>query len=206
MAGGKAVDGLNDQQERFCQKYAQVLHVTEAANAAGYSQRYAYALMEKQHIRERIKSIQRDEMGEKVDVDQTRVMREAAYLAFSDVTEVLGCEDSVEALKNLPARVRKAIKKIKTRHYNPPNGDPYTQIEVEMHSKHEPLKLLALCTGATQDPNRDADQLPFTGFDVIMPDGRQHRITQQSGTQGDQDTGAGNALGDAPGETSDPTQ
>jgi phage terminase small subunit len=183
MTAGKSVNGINDQQERFCQSYAATLSVSEAARNAGYSIRYAYDLAEKPHIRERIKEIQRHELGERVEVDQLRVMRETAYLAFSDITETLGVEHSVEGLKALPARVRKAIKKVKTRHYNPPNGDPYTQVEIEMHSKHEPLKLLAICTGATQDPRDNDDELPFTGFDVIMPDGRQHRLTDQAHQQ-----------------------
>jgi hypothetical protein len=172
---------VNDQQEVFCQDYAVRLHIRKAADNAGYTEEYGYQLIQLPHIRERIDEIQRT-AGVKMIVTQGKVIRECAYLAYSDITDTLGVY-SVEALRNLPENVRRAIQSIKITRtpmldsrvpdrrsesttellsamsesdqncHNVTNGVLYEEtIEIKMHPKMDALKLLALVTDAVSNP------------------------------------------------------
>lgn len=102
---------VNDQQEVFCQDYAVRLSARKAAENAGYAPEYGHELVRLPHIIERIAEIQRGG-GVRMIVTQGKVIREAAYIAYSDITDTLGVF-SVDALKALPENVRKAIQSIK---------------------------------------------------------------------------------------------
>jgi phage terminase small subunit len=186
-----------DQLEIFCQRYAVTLSVTQAEEEAGYSTRYGYELLKKPDVIERIAQIQRNQ-GVHMIVTAGKLIREAAYLAYSDITEVLGCS-TVADLKALPENVRKAIRKIKLtrtpirrdgsrdrRSQSTTGGlaamsesDQNCQkvtneveyeetIEIEMHSKTEAQRLLALVTDAVKDKeSSDLLRKPaFTGLVV----------------------------------------
>lgn len=169
------------QQETFCQHYALTLDVGKAEEIAGYSHKYGYELRKKAEIIERISEIQRM-AGVRMIVDQSRVIREAAYLAYSDITDVLACR-TVAELQALPENVRRALKRVKvTRTPIRRDGsldrraqtttealgamsesDQNCQIvtnspefeetiEIEMHSKADMIRLLAQVTQAIKDP------------------------------------------------------
>ncbi len=188
---------VNDQQEVFCQRYSVCLNATEAAIEAGYANDYGRQLIALPHIMDRIAEIQRN-FGVRMIVTAGRVIRESAYLAYSDITEVLGV-NSVEGLKSLPENVRKAIKRVKVtrtpirrdgtkdrRSRTNVDGlaamsesdqncqfvtnepDYEETIEIEMHSKTDALRLLALVTDAVKNPeNSNLLRKPaFTGLTV----------------------------------------
>jgi phage terminase small subunit len=174
-------EALNDQQELFCQHYAVTLDAGKAANEANYAPQYAYKLLRKPAIIDRIAEIQRQQ-GVRMIVTQAKVIRETAYLAYSDITETMGCR-SMEDIQKLPENVRKAIKKVKSTRrpvvVDVPVGDQgeltrkqvmYEEIvEIEMHSKTECLKLLAMISGAADPENRNKEQAPaFTGVEMKL--------------------------------------
>lgn len=185
------------KRETFCQHYALTLDVGKAEEVAGFTHKYGYELRKSPEIMDRIAEIQR-ESGINMQVDQTRVIREAAYLGFSDITDVLQV-NSVAELRALPENVRRAIKRVKVTRtpmrgqggrdrgvprttegveaiaesgdtrINELSSNEYEEtIEIEMHPKVEPLKLLALVTDAIKNPEtRDLlNAGAFTGMTV----------------------------------------
>jgi len=198
--------------ERFCQHYALTLDVGKSEEVAGLSHKYGYELRRRPDVAERIAEIQRNS-GVHMIVDQSRVIREAAYLGFSDITDVLACS-SVGDLRALPENVRRAIKRVKVtrtpirRDGSPDrrsqrttegveaiaeNGDTRIAeatrpefeetIEIEMHPKVEPLKLLALVTDAIKNPEtRDLlNRGAFSGLVVktIVPGKPAKKVTKE---------------------------
>lgn len=184
MASKAVLETVNEQQETFCQDYAVRLSVIKAAENAGYAREYGYQLLKLPHIIDRIAEIQRH-AGVKMIVSQGKVIREAAYLAYSDITDTLGV-NTVEGLKALPENVRRAIQSIKITKtpivtggkvdrrsqrttellehgaesaetcHKVTDGVLYEEtIEIKMHPKMEAIKLLALITRAVTNPEDD---------------------------------------------------
>ncbi len=188
------------KRETFCQHYALTLDVGKSEQAAGFTPKYGYELRRIPEIADRISEIQR-EAGVRMVVNQARTIREAAYLAFSDITDVLACS-SVGELRALPENVRRAIKRVKvtitpmrregtpdrrsqrttdgleaiaenddTRITELTSQDCQQTIEIEMHPKVEPLKLLALITEAVKNPEDKQKNAPsFTGMSITVAD------------------------------------
>ncbi len=206
-----------DQLEIFCQNYAVTLSVPQAEKDAQYSPRYGYELLKRSDVIDRIAQIQKNQ-GVHMVVHAGKVIREAAYLAYSDITEVLECS-TVADLKALPENVRKAIRKIKLTRTpmrgmggrdrgsqsttgglaamseSDKNGHKVTNeveyeqtIEIEMHSKTEAQRLLALVTGAVSNPENDnlLRKPAFTGMDVKVigpPKGGENVSSEQDLTE-----------------------
>lgn len=183
----KTVNGkVNDQQEKFCQHYAVTLDAGKAATQANYAKDYAYELLRKTQIIDRIAEIQRAQ-GVRMIVTQAKVIRETAYIAYSDITEAMGCR-TMDDIKKLPENVRKAIRSVKSTRRPVVVDVPVDRgsegfsggltrrevmyeetVEIQMHSKTECLKLLAMITGAADPENRDKDTIPaFTGMDMKL--------------------------------------
>jgi hypothetical protein len=156
-----------DKQERFCQHYALHLNVPASSKKAGFSPSYGHQLMRKEHIKARIGEIQQVAVGRMV-TDQNAVIRESCYLAYSDITEVMSCA-SLDELKNLPERVRRAIKSITRDDFLGADGKVnHVRYRFTMHEKIEVLKLLALITKAVDPSSREVKESPpFSGFTII---------------------------------------
>ncbi len=152
-----------DRIEEFCQRYAGSLQAAESARQVGFTSRYGYELLTKEHVRARIEAIQSGQARALV-ISQRNILREAAYIAGSDITEVLAAT-SVEDLRLMPERIRRAIRKVKRRRQTV--GDTVTEsLEIEMHTKQPALELLARATGA-MNPETPDDQLPaFAGLSI----------------------------------------
>lgn len=189
---------LTDQQELFCREYAKTLSITKAEKAAGYAPGYGFQLIRKSHICDHVEAIAQA-AGEKLDTQHEQILQEAAALAFSDISELTEVR-SIEDLKGLPLHVRHAVRKIKckleygtievvanekkiegTRTEILTNNDPNhveqtrgvvgAEIEIQMHDKHQPLRLLALAKnviGVNQSPPDEDDELIYTGVDVHL--------------------------------------
>ncbi len=191
---------INDQQELFCREYAKTLSPTKAEKAAGYAPGYSFQLLRKSHIVARIEEIAHA-AGEKLGTEQEQILQEAAALAFSDLSDVAGIR-SLEDLKDLPLHVRHAVRKIKVKleygtidvvttekdipkraheimirenvkEAEETRGITGAEIEIQMHDKHQPLRLLALAKnviGVNQKSPDDPDdeELVYTGSDVYV--------------------------------------
>ncbi len=147
---------LTDQHEIFCQEYAGSLRPAEAAEAANFSRNMGYKLLSQPMIRARIDEIQ-SARAKQMLINQTEVLRQAAYIAGSDITEVLSAAN-VRDLQLMPERVRKAIRRVKRKRQIV--GETVTEyLEVEMHAKQPALELLARATGADK-PDGPSDDTP----------------------------------------------
>lgn len=184
---------INDQQDRFCRYYAQTLSVArareklEAETGETYTVAYCYKLLQKRHIQDRIEEIAQ-EAGAELDVEQKVILQEAASLAFSDISDLVGVS-SLEDLAELPVHVRHAVKRIKRRQIfknitRKVNGKNETTREVageevmlELHGKDNALRLLAMAKkligvrGSVFDPepdDPDDEEMVFTGCDIHL--------------------------------------
>lgn len=83
--------------------------------------------------------------------DSDRVVRELAALAFSSVSDVMAEDGSLIPLTELPRDVAQAVKRIRRREIiGQVDGQKAVvghMVEVEMHDKVQPLRLLGLVVG-----------------------------------------------------------
>ena len=174
----------NLRQEKFAQHYALELDVGHAVTAAGFSEAHGYRLLKSESVRDRVLEIQR-RTADRMVIGQNQALREAAYMAFSDITETLGCF-SPEDFQRLPPHVRKAIKSIDITEtevqVGVKDGAPIMgtkrQVKIQMHTKSEPLRLVAQVTGLLDADNRDKENLAFTGI-TILADLAEARVNKQ---------------------------
>ena len=165
---------LTPDQQRFAIHYAETLSVRESEREAGISEGYGHQLLRKPHVRAFINHVM-EQAAEHINLKAGLVVREAAWLAFSDVTEIL--DTDLSDIRKLPTRVRRSIKKVKQRTFYRTTTDEegnkvqevdYVQTELELHSKIDALKLLALATGAvSHDDDKAKGVQPFQGFNII---------------------------------------
>ena len=164
----------NLKHERFARHYSIELDITAASEAAGYVVSNGYKLIKTAKVRERILELQRG-TADRMAVGQNQALREACYMAFSDITETLACF-SPEDFQRLPPHVRKVIKSIDITETDIPlgrdgDGNQVTgtkrQVKIQMHSKSDPLRLVAQVTGLLDADNRDHENLAFTGITIL---------------------------------------
>ncbi len=151
MTSPKNLANIPDNHEKYCKAYATTLSNSYASQVAKIKPSTGAALLRKPIIRERIDELQRT-AGDHIVANSTRTLREIAYLAYSDITEIMHVRNPKD-LKALPMHVRHAVKKLTISR----KGEEQT-VSIELHAKTEPLKLLALCTGLIQQgQNKGAD-------------------------------------------------
>jgi phage terminase small subunit len=155
----------NIRQERFCQTYAATLDIAQAEKAGKFSEKYGYELMQKHVVKARLMEIQRG-TADRMVVGQNKALREACYLSFSDITEPLGCV-TADDLRALPEHVRKAIQQVDFIEREMSDGSIQRTTRIKMHSKIEPLKLVAQVTGLLDTTEKDQETLAFTGISII---------------------------------------
>ena len=78
-------------------------------------------------------------------IDPDRVLRTAAALAYSDVTDIYDEHFNLKPLRDWPSALRQAIKRIEPRLANVDPGDGAADkvLRLELHDKIKPLELLA---------------------------------------------------------------
>ena len=162
---------LRPKWEQFAQSYVRSkFSVKAAAEAAGIKMRWAYELLEKPELRERVSELLA--AGAKALIIEAGVIRrEIAIIAMSDITEVLGC-NTLDDLQSLPPEVRRTIKKVRQRRWiHAYAGDKpmWTEtLELEMHSKMDALKLLSAIEGMVSPDKQGDEKLYFAGVSVTM--------------------------------------
>lgn len=77
-------------------------------------------------------------------LDPDRVLRTAAALAFSDITQIYDDEYKLKPLREWPEPLRQAVKRIEPRLANvdPGDGEADKVLRVELHDKVKPLEML----------------------------------------------------------------
>lgn len=125
------------------------------------------------------------------------VTQELTALAASEITDVLFWDETgrvtLTSADQLSSRVRKAIKKVKVT-----PGRNGTSVEVEMHDKIAPLRLLAKHTGML-DGVQDQNKPSVIGINLKGPAVTNYEVIEDA-TEPEMDSGHGDeqAEGDGP--------
>lgn len=153
----------NARHERFCQEYLIDLNATQAYIRCGYKTKNPTAraseLRAKQNISARIGELQA-EVSARTGVNQERVVRELARVAFLDPTR-LADMDSATVDPTAREDDRAAIASVKVR-----SGSDWTEREVRFADKLKALELLGKHLGMFQDNLNITGELPKIVNDV----------------------------------------
>ncbi|MFE4569087.1 terminase small subunit [Paenibacillus chitinolyticus] len=133
---------LTPKQERFAEEYLIDLNATQAAIRAGYSVKTAMEqgsrLLSNVKVRAHIDA-RMAELSRRTGVNQERIMRELARIAFLDPTNLVNM-DSAELLDSATADDRAAIASIKVKSMS---GDvDMVEREIKFGDKIKALELL----------------------------------------------------------------
>jgi phage terminase small subunit len=156
--------------DELCIAFANEYHVdrngTRAARAVGILGDdnvvaiKASRLLRDARVRRELERL-RKARAKRTGISGDQVVRELARLGFSDITEVVewdeqGANRRLIPSRQLPARIRRAIKEIKfTEHLD--TGK--ITVSIKLHDKVKPLELLGRHTGAlTEKPDASSDE------------------------------------------------
>lgn len=167
---GKVASKLTDQQLAFCQNYALTLSGTDAALAAGYSEKtagnQAAQLLRNPNIRAELQR-RMAHRARRLDLKADKIVLELMRVAFSDIRDVsdfgpggLRIRDSLELHDDSAAAIQSIQTDTKTRTLGRDGGEVTTvTIKIKMHEKLRALDLLARHLGllkASEPPDEFA--------------------------------------------------
>jgi phage terminase small subunit len=176
---------VNDQQRRFVAEYIVDFNATQAAIRAGYSEKTARQigsfLLTKVDVKAAVQAAMVDFAEEKA-VLKSRVVKELASIAFSNITDLYHKADGTDLvladLKQLDRKKTTVIKelKIKRSSFSGDKGDSSTEeVTVKLYSKEKALELLGRHVGIVPEPtatgfgtggNRNIEKMTFEEFCV----------------------------------------
>lgn len=109
---------LNDRQIRFCEEYlSNGNNATQAAISAGYSEETAYSIasenLRKPEIAEYLETRQKQILA-RLEINQDRIAREYARIAFSDIRKLYADDGSLKQIKDLDEDAAATIAGIET--------------------------------------------------------------------------------------------
>lgn len=138
------VKRLTIRQKRFILEY--VLnngHGTNAAIAAGYSKKTAYAIanqnLNKLEISKEIDKLKKAETKKRYEQYETKILNELDIIAFSDVMNIKG--DNTRAINGM------RYKTVKTKDKKGNEIEKQVPISIKLHSKMDALKTLSEISG-----------------------------------------------------------
>lgn len=134
---------LTPKQARFVEEYLIDLNATQAAIRAGYSSRSAHVqgtqLLNNPrisaHVAERLA-----ELSRRTGVNQERIMRELARIAFVEPTRIVNMDDAT-IRASASEDDRAAIQSVKVKQIPTPEGT-ITEREIRFYDKNRALELL----------------------------------------------------------------
>ena len=140
------MNGLSEQQDRFCQEYLKDFHIGNAALRAGYSESSASAagsrLLKSDKIQERLRYYKR-ERNKRTEVTLDKVVKEIAKIAFHNVQELLDFFDGKVRFKNLDEiDFPEIIKSIEVKKVKEKGGTYGEIIKIQVYDKVKALELL----------------------------------------------------------------
>jgi len=147
---GGSVKNLNPRQEKFVLEYMLDGNGTQAAIRAGYSKRsaevQAFDLLRNPKIADKIRA-RREQFMARREISVERVLAELVDIAFTDLSEAFDDEGRLLPIKEMPARVRRAISGIDVEElYEYQRGEKKSiglLKKIRMNSKIAALDLLA---------------------------------------------------------------
>ncbi len=146
---------LNPKQERFCQEYLVDLNATRAAIRAGYSPRTANEIgaenLAKPSIADRVAQLMA-ERQERTEVTQDEVVRELAFIAFSDTRHIeMDDHGRLQLAPDAPQHAMRAVQSVKHKKRVEKGGDVVHEAEYRLWSKNDALKTLAQHLGMLRE-------------------------------------------------------
>jgi phage terminase small subunit len=142
---------LTAKQKKFCHEYLKDLNATNAYKRAGYKGKGAEVssckLLKNPKV-EAYLATHREKIQEKSAITIQKVLEELGAIGFCNVEDLFEIHDdriTLIAEGERPARVRKAIKKIKfTRRVDGrgEDADEIETVEIELHDKQKALELI----------------------------------------------------------------
>lgn len=161
---------MTAKQERFVQEYLIDLNATQAAIRAGYSpktaQEQSARLLSKVMIQAAISKAQA-ERSRRTGINQDRVIRELAKVAFLNPVDVIDMDDAtIQGEANRDDTACIASVKVKT---IPTDDGPITEREVKTYDKLKALELLGKHLGMFTDKLKVEGAVPIviTGDDQL---------------------------------------
>lgn len=140
---------LSEQRQRFVDEYLIDLNATQAAIRAGYSvktaQEQASRLLSNVMVQRVIKEAMA-ERSKRTGINQDRVLRELARIAFVNPTDVINTEDAT-LKKRASEDDLAAILAVKVKTF----GEDGIEREIKMHDKIKALELLGRHLGMYQN-------------------------------------------------------
>lgn len=154
---------LTEKQKRFADEYLIDLNATQAAIRAGYSPKHANAnaqkLLQNTAIRSYI-DVRMAEHSARIGINQDRILRELARIAFVDPTQLVNMDDAT-IRANTTADDRAAIASVKVK-----RGKGGTEREIRFADKIKALELLGKRFGMWVDKQ----QIDVNGVVQIVDD------------------------------------
>lgn len=162
---------MTAKQERFVQEYLIDLNATQAAIRAGYSpktaQEQSARLLSKVMIQTAISKAQA-ERSRRTGINQDRVIRELAKVAFLNPVDVIDMDDAtIQGQANRDDTACIASVKVKT---IPTDDGPITEREVKTYDKLKALELLGKHLGMFTDKLKVKGGVPVVLYDDIPPE------------------------------------
>lgn len=159
---------MTKKQERFCEEYLVDLNATQAAIRSGYSPATAGAIgaenLQKPQIRARIDAAMA-ELSKRTGVNQERIIRELARVAFLNAPKVIDTKDAT-LLEDAAEDDTAAIASVKVKTIPTPDGDGVER-EVKFADKLKALELLGKHFGMFTDKVSITGALPVQIVDDL---------------------------------------
>lgn len=165
---GANIQLLNPQQRLFVEHLLadKSFNPTAAAKAAGYKNPSGSVqkLLSNKIVNAAIGKALHDRI-EKTKVTAEMVIHELAAVAFSNIQEVMGDNDSIKKLSDLPENVARSISSIKVQHKTEfDHGEPVTVVvkEIKFWDKLNALTLLAKHLGMITEKHEFSGEIKHT--------------------------------------------
>lgn len=96
-------------------------------------------------------------------LDPDRVLRTAAALAFSDITQLYDEQYKLRPMRDWPEPLRQAVKRVEPRLANvdPGDGESDKVLRVELHDKVKPLEMLMKHLGLLEERVQHEGEVTF---------------------------------------------
>lgn len=166
---------ISPRRLKFISEYLRDLNATKAAERAGYSKKVARQegarLLANAVIRAEIEK-KTSKVLEACDVTVEKIVKEAALIAFSDLSHFLTGTGEINDPGDWPDGVRRGIqsfKVVKTRHGKGKDAHEEVRREIKTWDKPAMIEFLGKYLGMLKDKG-DAPQIVFVGADDFDKD------------------------------------
>jgi phage terminase small subunit len=137
---------LTNKEKAFCKEYIVDFNARRAAEEAGYSEKTArqtgYENLTKHYIQVEIHRLTQ-ERAERLQVSQDRVVQELMKIAFSDITDYVDNDGSIDINNETLSGVIKEYKsKLRYQKTEGSEPEPIIEKEIKLYDKMKALELL----------------------------------------------------------------